>query len=180
MSCFGGNPFRLGRILAWPGLAPALVCALCGCSSRLDLGSNDAGTSYDADCRPGTYAGTYACDVSDGSSLFAFAPNGPIAVTLVPMGAGALALSPEAPLSTATSGPMSTATLTGTLECSTRQLKGTVQQITLSSGTLDTTIRGQGEFSATYDPDASPPALIEGVMNPPQLASTCTWTAQLK
>ncbi len=180
LSCLRGNPFRLGRIVVWAGLAPALVWVLCGCSSTLDLGSNDAGVSYDADCRPGTYVGTYACNVSDGGSLFAFPPNGPLAVTLVPLGAGTLALSPKAPLSTATSGPMSTATLTGTLQCSTRKLKGTIQQVTLSAGTLDTTIHGQGEFSATYDPDASPPALIDGVMNPPQLTSTCTWTAQLK
>jgi hypothetical protein len=112
--------------------------------------------------------------------LFAFAPNGPIVVTLVPSGADTLALSPDASLSTETSGPMSTATVSGTLECSTRKLKGTVLQIALSSGTLDTTIHGQGDFSATYDPDASPPALIDGVMNPPLLASTCSWTAQLK
>lgn len=91
-------PRLLGRILAYASLAPALPC-LCGCTSTLNLGSNDAGVLYDADCKPGTYAGS----TSDGS-LFAFVPSGPIAVTLVPIGTDTLALGPDASLSSPLAG----------------------------------------------------------------------------
>jgi hypothetical protein len=174
-------PRLLGPILARAGLAPALFCLLCGCSSTLDLGSNDAGVLYDADCKPGTYAGIYACSTSDGS-LFAFVPSGPIVVTLVPIGTGTLALAPDASLSSPVAGIDTTSitTLTGVLDCSTRKLKGVVPRVTLSSPTTNITFDGDGEFSATYEPDASPPALIDGVLDPPSLTSTCSWTAQFR
>jgi hypothetical protein len=169
----------LGRILVYAGLPPALLWLLCGCKSTLDLGSDDAGVSYDADCKPGTYAGSYACSASDGA-LFAFVPSGPIAVTLVPIGTGTLALGPDASLSSTGPGGTTITRLTGVLDCSTRKLRGTVPRVTLSSPPTNVTIDGDGEFSATYDPDASPPALIDGVLGPPSLTSTCSWTAQLE
>jgi hypothetical protein len=62
-------------------------------------------------------------------------------------------------------------------------LKGTVPRVALRSPMINITIDGNGkfsEFSATYDPDASPPALIDGVLTPPSLPSTCRWTAHLQ
>jgi hypothetical protein len=170
-------PRRLGRVLACAGRAPTWLWLICGCTSTLDLGSNDAGVAYDADCKPGTYTGTYACSESDGS-LFAFAPNGSIAVTLVPIGISTLGLASDASLTT--SAARSTSTLTGMLDCPTHKLKGAVTRVTLYSGIINIAIDGQGEFSATYEPDASPPALIDGVLGPPGLTSRCSWTAQLK
>ena len=152
---------------------------LCGCGNTLNLGSNDAGPQYDADCKPGTYTGFYSCAASD-ASLFAFVPNGPIAVTLVPIGTHTLTLAPDASLFSMIPGNASTSTLTGVLDCSTRKLTGEVSRVTLSSGAIKITIDGDGEFSATYEPDASPPALIHGVLRPPILNSMCSWTAELQ
>jgi hypothetical protein len=88
---------------------------LCGCGAKLDLGSNDAGEIYDADCKPGTYAGTYACAEAGGSPL-AFPTNGPVVITLLPVGASTLALPPDASLSSTMSGATSIS-VTGVLEC---------------------------------------------------------------
>jgi hypothetical protein len=170
---------RSGRILACARLSTALLWMLCGCGSKLDLGSNDAGATYDADCRPGTYAGTYACSEA-GGSLLLFPPNGPVVIRLVPIGASTLALPPDASLLSTTAGATFISTVTGVLDCSTRMLTGAVPRVALSSPTIKTTIDGNGQFSAIYDPDASPPALVDGVFGPPQLTSTCSWTAQLQ
>jgi hypothetical protein len=160
-------------------LAFALT-SLCGCSTALDLGSNDAGVPYDADCRPGTYAGNFACIPTD-SSVIQFSTQGAIAVTLVPIGARTLALPPDASLIISTSGTTTTSLLSGTLDCATRALKGGYGPVEFTSTTFSGTVLGTGVFSATYDPDASPPALIDGVMQPPpSLAAKCTWSAQLK
>ena len=51
----------------WAGIAVAW--ALCGCGTSLDLGSNDAGIPYDADCKAGVYTGTYACTPASGAIL---------------------------------------------------------------------------------------------------------------
>jgi hypothetical protein len=159
-------------------LAFAASMSLWGCGTSLDLGYNDAGVPYDADCRPGTYAGSFACNTAD-SSLFS--TQGPIDVTLVPIGARTLALPPDASLVITGSGTTSTSVLTGTLDCSTRTLKGAFGPVLFTSTSFSGTVLGSGLFSATYDLDASPPALIDGIMDPPpSLAATCTWTAQLK
>jgi len=171
-------------------LAFAALTSLCACGTTLDLGANDAGVPYDADCRPGTYAGTYACNGTDGSLLQSPA-QGPITVTLVPVGPHTLALPDASSLVIETSGTaapsilgagtMATSTLTGTLDCSTRRLSGGFGPILFASTAFSSTVFGTGPFSATYDPDASPPALIDGVMDsPPALAGTCTWSAQLQ
>jgi hypothetical protein len=161
-------------------LAFAALMSLSGCSTALDLGWNDAGVPYDADCRPGTYSGMFACNPAD-SSLIQFSTQGPIAVTLVPIGARTLALPPDASLVIAGSGTTSTSVLTGTLDCSTRALKGGFGPVRFTSASFSGTVLGSGTFSATYDPDASPPALTDGVMDsPPSLATTCTWAAHLE
>jgi hypothetical protein len=50
-----------------------------------------------------------------------------------------------------------------------------------SSPTLNGVVKGMGPFEAVYDPDASPPALVNGTMGPPPLLSArCTWTATLQ
>jgi hypothetical protein len=167
------------RWLALAALATA-AAALPGCTARLDVGSNDAGIPYDAECKPGTYAGSYSC-TSSSSSLFPLSGSGPIVVTLVPAGARTLALPPDASLSSTTSGTTVDSTLMGALDCSTRKLTGSVGKVVFSSPTFNGNISGSGLFEAVYDADASPPALVEGILNPPaSLTSTCTWTATLE
>ena len=160
--------------------AASVACASVGCGTSLDLGSNDAGVPYDADCKIGTYAGSYACTAASGSPV-QFSTSGDISVTLVPAGATRLALPPDASLSTTNSGTTETSALSGALDCPSRKLTGTLSEVAFMSSTFKGTISGGGEFSATYDADASPPALIDGVMDPPPtLGTTCSWSAQLK
>ena len=161
-------------------LAFAVLTSLFGCNGALDLGWNDAGAQYDADCRPGTYTGTFACTAAD-ASFFQPLSQGAIAVTLVPIGAQTLALPPDASLVIGDSGTTSTSMLAGTLDCSRRELRGRFGPVSFSSASFKGTILGNGTLSAIYDPDASPPALIDGVIDgPPVLAATCTWAAQLQ
>jgi|HubBroStandDraft_6_1064221.scaffolds.fasta_scaffold423630_1 hypothetical protein len=158
-------------ILAW---------LVSGCSTGLDLGSNDAGVPYDADCKPGTYTGNYSCTTATTSPL-QFSGNGPITVTLVPAGADSLALTPDASLSSTSSGTTSTSMLAGVLDCATRKLTGTVSHVVFTSGTFDGFVTGSGAFSAVYEADAGTPALVDGVLKPPPtLAAMCTWTATLE
>ncbi len=163
----------MGRLLT-------LALVLSGCSTALNLGWNDAGVPYDADCKPGTYSGSYSCTPIPGSLLQGVSNNGPIAVTLVPAGAGSLALL-DASLSSASTGITTTSSLSGVLDCSTRKLTGKVGAVVISSPTGNGTLSGSGAFDAVYDADASPPALVSGVLDPPAvLAATCTWTATLE
>jgi hypothetical protein len=151
-----------------------------GCSTALDLGSNDAGIPYDADCKPGTYAGTYACTASPGS-LIQFAGSGPIALTLVPSGAVTLSLTPDASLSSTASGTAADSMLSGVLDCATGQLTGTVSDVVFSSSTFHGTITGTGALTAVYATDGGPPSLLQGILDPPAaLATMCTWTATLQ
>ncbi len=166
--------------MSWRLVLAGAGCALCGCGTSLDLGSNDAGVPYDADCKVGTYVGSYACTTASGSP-FEFSANGPISVTLVPAGATSLALPADASLSSENSGTTETSALSGVLGCPSRKLVGMLRQVVFMSPQFNGTVTGGGEFSATYDADASPPALVDGVMVPPSsLASTCSWSAQLK
>ena len=166
----------MGRLFA----CAAVACFLSGCSTTLDLGSNDAGVPYDADCRAGTYAGNYSCTTTS-SSLLSLSGSGPITITLVPAGAQTLALTPDASLSSGSSGTTSTSALSGVLDCATRKLTGADTNVVFVSPTFSGTVSGSGMFSAIYDPDASPPALIQGVIvPPPSLEAMCTWTAMLQ
>jgi hypothetical protein len=172
---FTGNP--LGRILACAGLAPVWFWLLCGCSTTFDLGSNDAGVRYDADCAPGTYTGNYACVTTDGSPF----AQGVIAVSLEPIGTSTLALTPDASIETTTSSATATSPLTGVLDCPTRKLRGTFGPVLFMSGSFQGAVSQEAAFSALYDPDASPPALIDGEIDlPSDLGSTCAWMAELK
>jgi hypothetical protein len=163
-----------------PLALPILLSALAGCSTALDLGSNDAGVPYDADCKPGTYSGTYACTASSGTP-FQMAGKGAIAVTLVPAGARMLALTPDASLSSSASGFTSNSVLSGVLDCPSRKLTGAISGVAFSSSTVQATITGTGVLDAVYDADASPPALVQGTLVPPSaLSTTCTWNATLE
>ena len=168
------------RPLAFAALLSVQLGVLSGCSPALDLGSNDAGLPYDADCKPGTYTGSYAC-VALADSQFQLSGSGPIAVTLNPSGALTLALPLDASLSSVSSALTSNSRLSGVLDCSTRKLVGAVSDVVLSSPTFNATVNGTGVLDAIYDGDASPPALVEGTLTPPaSLSATCTWTATLE
>jgi hypothetical protein len=151
-----------------------------GCGTSLNLGSNDAGIPYDADCKAGTYVGSYHCTGGTGSP-FAFSQDGPLSMALVPAGATTLAIAPDAALSSTAAGGTSTETLRGALDCPGRTLQGTAGDVSFLSPTFKGTLQGGGAFTATYDADASPPTLVDGVLDPPpSLGTTCTWSAQLQ
>ena len=152
-----GSDRPMPRLLA----CATLACLVSGCSTALDLGSNDAGVPYDADCKPGTYTGSYSC-VTTSTSLIAAASSGHIAVTLVPAGAHTLALEPDASLSLANTGTSATASLSGVLDCPTRMLKGLDGPVVFSAAGFHGVVSGSGSFDAIYDADASPPALVDG------------------
>ncbi len=155
-------------ILGRPFACATLAWVMCGCVTPLDLGSNDAGVPYDASCKVGTYAGTYSCTPPASSPMLPGAPSaGPIAITLVPTGAHTLGLTPDASLSTITSGTTATSALRGTLDCSTFKLTGTVTDVEFTSPTFSGTVSGTGVLKAVYDADASPPSLVQGVLTPP-------------
>ena len=147
----------------------------------MDLGSNDAGIPYDADCKPGVYAGMYMCTPTPGSA-FSWNANGSLTIALVPSGPTSLTLPPDASLSTSiAAGSTGTSPLSATLNCPTRQLAGTMPEVVFDSADFHATVSGGGAFQARYDADASPPALVDGLMvPPPSLSSSCTWSAQLQ
>jgi hypothetical protein len=167
----------MGRLLA----CVALTCSVAACGTNFDLGSNDAGVPYDADCKPGTYSGTYSCITTSNSPLLpAAVGSGPIAVTLVPAGAHTLTL--DAALSTMNSGTTTTEALSAELDCPTRKLTGTTGHVVFSIPTsgFNGTLSGKGTLAAIYNPDASPPELDNGTLvPPPALSAQCTWSAKL-
>ncbi len=167
----------LGRPLA----CATLAWVMSGCVTPLDLGSNDAGVGYDASCKVGTYAGTYSCTSTTTSPLTGVAPSaGPIVITLVPTGARTLGLS-DASLSITTSGTTATSALGGTLDCATLKLTGTVSDVEFTASSFHGTVSGTGVLDAVYEADGGPPALVQGVLNPPAIfGTTCTWTAHLE
>jgi hypothetical protein len=160
----------------------ALACSVAGCGTTFDLGSNDAGVPYDADCKPGTYTGNFSCMSTSTSTLFPSMPGaGPITVTLVPAGAHTLALPPDAVLSNNFSGIASTEALMGVLDCPNRKLSGMTGNVVFRSSTFNGTLTGSGTFDAVYNADASPPELDNGTLSPPSVfATTCTWSAKLE
>jgi hypothetical protein len=154
-----------------------LASSLVACGTSLDLGSNDAGIPYDADCAPGTYSGTYQCTVAPGSPL-TYSTSGPLTFVLAPAGAHKLAMPHDASLVAVASGTTSVSALVGELDCSNRQLVGHDGPIAFSSSSFTGTVTGTGTLTATYDGDASPPQLVDGILDsPPTLGSTCTWSA---
>jgi hypothetical protein len=160
-----------------PLVVLTFVAVSSGCGTSLDLGSNDAGIPYDADCLPGTYTGSYQCTVAPGTPV-TFSTSGALTLVLAPAGAHTLALPQDASLVENTSGTMSVTALAGVLDCSKRQLVGHNGPVAFSSSSFNGTVSGTGTLSATYDGDASPPQLVDGVLDsPPTLGSNCTWTA---
>ncbi len=174
---------NLARRLASAVLALAVALVLGGCSTSIDLGYNDAGVPYDADCKPGTYAGTYSC-LAASNSIFpslSVLGDGSIAVTLVPSGADTLGVERDASLSNVVSGAATKVPLTGVLDCGARKLTGATGNVLFSSTGFSGTVTGAGPFTAVYDPDASPPRLVNGVLDPPSsLGAMCTWSATLQ
>src|SRR5579863_7174600 len=143
----------MGRLLCGVSLA----WGVCACSSTLDLGSNDASVPYDADCKPGTYSGTYACTPTADAGAFTLSlpTSGTLSVTLVTEGAPtALVVIPDAALSTTIQGGTASSTITGTLDCPSRKLTGAIAGPTFSSAMIVIHTEGSGQFSAVYDADA--------------------------
>ncbi len=167
----------------WSGYA-CVAALLTGCSGpQLVLGGGG-----DSGCVPGVYEGRYECATGpDGSAPSA---EGPFSLTLVgDMGGKSLNVAPGTKIVTDQQGATSSADLSGTLDCTTNKLDGTLKNVTASSATLTVSIKGMGDFSARYDATESPPALVDGVIDPPpivtgpvlgSLAGTCTWTATLR
>jgi hypothetical protein len=184
MACrpVGGKNAPVRRVLCHVGLA-ATLCGPCACGVSLDLGSNDAGVAYDADCKPGMYSGTYTCSL-EGSLTATLPASGPLSLTLVTLGQPTtLAVGPDASVSSAISTGTAASALTGKLDCPSRKLTGTVAGATFVSAGFNATVGGAGPLSADYDGDASPPALVNGVMLPPGVggqSESCTWSASLR
>ncbi|HTB77896.1 MAG TPA: hypothetical protein VK762_31840 [Polyangiaceae bacterium] len=164
-----------------PLACATLAWVMSGCVTPLDLGSNDAGVPYDASCKVGTYVGTYSCTTTASSPLGSLSGEGPIVLTLVPTGPRTLGLTPDASLSTTSSGTTATSALSGTLDCSTLKLTGTVTDVEFTSSTFSGIVSGTGVIDAVYEVEAGRPALVQGVLTPPpSFAATCTWMAHLE
>ena len=155
---------------------------MAGCSTTFDLGSNDAGAQYDADCKPGTYTGNYSCvSTSTTSFLPGVQGTGTINVTLVPAGPHTLVLPPDAALSTTSGGTTGTEALRGMLDCPTRKLTGMTGDVLIINSAGNGTVNGNGSFDAVYNADASPPELDNGTLSPPSVfGASCTWSAKLQ
>jgi hypothetical protein len=162
--------------------ATAVIAAASGCSTTpLDLGSNDAGIVYDAACAPGSYEGTYVCTLAGNPFLALLSSDGMLGLTLVPSGATSLSLTADAAVVTNVMGTLSTTRISGTLDCSTGKLTGTVGDVTFQSSAFSGTLKGGGSFTANYVIEGGAPTLVDGVLEPPaSLAAQCTWTAQHK
>ena len=172
------SPIRIGRAGHGTTAHPGLV--LSGCSTALNLGSNDAGVPYDADCKPGTYSGSYSCTPISGSLLQGVSSNGPIAVTLVPAGAGSLALL-DASLSSASTGTTTTSSLSGVLDCSTRKLTGKVGAVVILVADRQWHPQRKWRVRRRLRRRREPARTGQGVLDSPAvLAATCTWTATLE
>ena len=151
-----------------------------------------------SDCTPGTYAGTYTANISAGDSGFLsglLTLKGMLSITLVAdhptphsgeFNNGVLTVAPGAMMSgTDQFGDKFVAGVSGQLNCQTRMFVGT-----MSNGTFD--ILGSdaaavvltGSLSATYDPNASPVAMVNGSIfgasSQLGLQGNGTWSATLQ
>lgn len=164
---------------------PCLVCLLAACGGeKLVLGGDG-----DAGCVPGTYVGTYQCNTDPDSSLQATG-SGSMSVTLVgDRGGPSLFIASGTKVSSTQLGVATTSDLSGSLDCLTNRLQGTLSQVSFSSASFNGAFNGTGQLSADYDASASRPALVDGIMVPPeaegtlgglQAQGTCTWTATLQ
>ena len=149
------------------------------------------GGDGDAGCAPGAYSGTYQCSTTPDSSFQAMM-SGSISLTLTgDRGGPTLYIAPGTQVSSEQQGVTSTSELSGTLDCLTSKLAGTLSHVTFTSVSFNGTFNGTGDLSADYDGRASPPAFVNGIMVPPQAQGalaglqaqaqgTCTWMAILQ
>lgn len=163
------------------------VSTLAGCSGpQLILGGGG-----DSDCVPGVYAGTYHC-APQGSDASALSTSGPLSMRLEgDVGGKVLSIASGTRIATTQAGIDFSAELSGSVDCATNRLKGTMSNVTSSSKSFTFVVNGTGDISADYDGRSSPPALVDGVLNPPGLTGLpglpegglgalmgmCTWTA---
>src|SRR5262245_2959068 len=96
-------------------------------------------------CRPGTYSGTFTCDVDLGLGMLKF--EGPVQVTLAEGGTGEFLVIQNGTLRAddTTQGATGSGTLTGTLDCATNTFHATIRD-----GIYMVTIVG-GSFLGTLD-----------------------------
>jgi hypothetical protein len=164
------------------------VAALIGCGSEqllLGGGGNSA-------CVPGTYAGVYDCTtIVDSSAQFdaiggVGVSRGPIVFELQgDRGGKALHIATGSHITAMMAGGVTTVEFSGTLDCTTYELTGTVSSYTFTSPTIMAVTQVSGSISADYNAVASSPALVDGMLSLQSLAQpvtsgTCTWSASLQ
>jgi hypothetical protein len=125
-----------------------------------------------SDCKPGTYVGTFVMMVGY-AGVTTLTLKGPLSITLEAnkpsphpgeFNSGTLTVAPGAQFrGTDNLGDVITADLSGQLNCGTRMFVGT-----LTNGVADVfgsdaaTVSVDGSMAATYDPSATPVALVSG------------------
>lgn len=162
-----------------------LACGLGACGGQKVVLGGDG----DAGCAPGTYAGQYTCAAVPDAS-FQYEAGGVISLTLTgDRGGPTLYIAPGAKIAGSQQGVGSSADLSGTLDCATNRLAGSLGNVTYQSGGITAAVKGKGAFSADYAGGGSPPALVNGTLaGPPSLnplggtlgQGTCAWSATLQ
>ena len=169
----------MGRLVA----CVALTCSVAACGNNFNLGSNDAGVPYDADCKPGTYSGTYSCTSIDARrrSGGRAAGNGTSRSRSFRRRSHAGAHARRGAQDHDRPGPPVIEPLTRRSTVSTRQLDGATQEVFVVASGFSGKVTGKGTLTAIYNADASPPELDNGnLVPPPTLTATCTWSAKLE
>jgi hypothetical protein len=158
-----------------------LMLVACGGPSLVLGGGGDSG------CVPGVYSGKYEC--TTGADAAPQGGTGPLSLKLEgDLGGKTLNIASGTKLSSSVDGIVFSADLSGSLDCTTDRLKGTLQNFVTTAASFTFSLKGNGSISADYDASASPPALVGGVLSTPQLvqsglptlAGSCTWTAKLQ
>ncbi len=166
----------------------------------LVLTSSDAATTgVKFDCQPGTYTGMFTTTVTTDAGLFpsllSFDWKGTLSITLVghvtqtssgeSFAEPTLTIAPGAELSgTDNFGGDFHAGLSGSLDCPSKALTGTLSNGTYTYPGDSGSITMTGTLSATYDGTMTPPALSAGQISVGSpmfstLGATGTWSATL-
>jgi hypothetical protein len=163
------------------------------------ISTDDAASGVTFACAPGTYAGMFTTTVTTDAGLFpsllSFNWTGTLSITLVgqvmqnssgeSFAAPTLTIAPGAELSgTDNFGGQFNAGLSGSLDCPTKTLTGTLSNGTYTYPGDSGSINMVGTLSATYDGTATPPALTTGqiAVGSPMfstLAANGTWSATM-